>query len=774
LDTEREVTYAQLTWGNERDEPSADALAVLKGGEDEDLVEQVNALLLWPAVSESQDPVVLDPRPKKDSTDAREPDDFPEGWVLSEGGSLRWSHDASRVFVATKPQLPTPKTLCKPEKEDSRSRGRASQTDTSAAEADTTETKADSAKAEEPKIWNLAARFAPGGRPLGPEEVQDSICPEFVADVDIWHVGDERIQAEQIVRASRDRNRTYQSVVHVEGNQARFVQLADTTMESLQLSDDGLTVMGRDDRPYRSDWLPSYADYYRVDPSTGERTLVLEKHLRTMGFSPNGEHYLYWKDGQVWSYNTEDGSHANLTQNASVSFTNEEFDRMGEKPPYGVAGWPEGGESVILNHKYDLYLQPLDGSAATNLTRGVGAEGEIRFRIIDLEPDEEEIDMDEPLLMTAYGQWTKRAGFYRLEGERLEALVMDDARFGRPQKADSTDVVLFTKEDFETFPDYYTSGLDFSNPVKVTDTNPQQSEFNWGRRILFDYETHDGVRLQGTLAIPYDYVEGEKRPMLINFYEKNSQNLHSYPRPGYRSSPNFAGYVSAGYLVMQPDIHFRLGPSHGQMLECIDLAVDKVVEMGYLDPEKIGIHGHSYSGQGAAYISTHSDRYAAVVAGAAASNLVSDFNQLWKSSGTNQHGYDTYGQGRFATNPYDDFELFVDQSAAQNADQMNTNLLLLHGTDDGSVEWLQAVEFYNGVRWNGGNVILLSYPGEGHGLRKYENQKDFQIRMRQFFDHHLWGKPAPRWMESGRSFLQKGRDLEMMEGRGNGGGRGAP
>jgi len=510
-----------------------------------------------------------------------------------------------------------------------------------------------------------------------------------------------------------------------------------------------------------------------VDIETGERSPVLERHLRTLGFSPDGEHYLYWKDADIWSYRVKSEEHVNLTANAPVTFENEQFDRFGEKPPHGIAGWTDDFESVILQHRYDLYLQPLEGGEPTNLTQGVGAEREIRFRIQDLDPEEDEIDLDGPLYLTTYGQWTKKAGFYRLENGRLEELVMADARFGNPRKAKDADVVLYTRQDFETFPDYYVSGLDFQDAVKITAANPQQSEYNWGRRILFDYETHDGVKLQGTLAVPNDYQPGERRPMLINFYEKLSQNLHSYPTPRYASSPNFAGYVSAGYLVMQPDIHYRTGPSHQQMLESIDLAIDKVIELGYVDPSRIGLHGHSYSGQGAAYISTHSDRFAAIVAGAAASNLVSDFNQLWKSAGTSQHRYDTYGQGRFATNPYDDFELFVQQSAAQNADQMNTPLLLLHGTEDGSVEWLQAVEFYNGLRWNGKNVILLSYPGEGHGLRQYENQKDFQIRMRQFFDHHLFDRPAPRWMDVGRTSIQKERDREMMDRDGNGnGGRG--
>ncbi len=775
LDAERKVDYARLTWGDEKDEPSADALAVLKGAEDEKLVEKVNALLLWPALSESFEAVVLDPRPAKDSTDSRVPDPVTEDWVLSEKGALSWAEDASKVFVATRPQLPAPKTLCKPAEETAGRR--CARGDSTSAGSDSTSAGTDSASAT-PKISTMASRFAPDGRPLGPEEVLDGVCPDFMADVDIWHIGDERLQSVQIVRASRDRNQTYTSVVHVEGSAsrptARFVQLTDETMEVVQVSDNGRFAMGRNDQPYRSDWEPSYADYYLVDLDTGDRTPVLEKHLRTLGFSPDGKHYLYWKDQNVWSYRTEAGEHKNLTEGFPVPLENEEYDRLGEKPPHGIAGWTKDLSAVILRHRYDLFIQPLDGGTPTDLTQGSGAEGEIQFRILDLDPEEDEIDLEEPLTFTAYGQWTKKAGFYRLENGRLRELVVDDARFGRPVKADSADVLLLTRQDFETFPDYHTSGLDFANLHQVTDANPQQAEFNWGRQILFDYETHDGVRLQGILGIPYDYVEGEKRPMLITYYEKNSQNLHSYPTPTSRDTPMFAEYVSAGYLVMKPDIHFRVRETHSEMLEGLNLAIDKVEEMGYVDPDRIGLHGHSFSGQGSAYVATHSDRFAAIVAGAAATNLVSDFNQLWKSSGTNQHGYDTYGQGRFGTNPYDDLELFLDQSATPNAGDMNTPLLILHGTADGSVEWLQAVEFFNGLRWHEKeNVILMSYPGEPHHLRVYENQRDFQIRMRQFYDHHLRGKPAARWMETGRSFLQKERDRAMVEQNGNGqGGRG--
>ena len=766
LDAEREAIYVRLTWGGDPDEqvePALDALAVLKGKDDDELTERVNAVLLWPAVSDGSGPLVLDPRPE-DNDEDEEADANGHGLasdrVLSEKGPLRWSPDATRLFVQTRMQHPAPSALCESsEKEDG-------ETDEEGdGEADD--------ENEGPTIVQMATRVSDDGRPLGPEEVSGGVCPEFIADVDIWHVGDERIQSIQESRANADRNRTHTGAIHIEGGgELRFVQLADETMETIQVSEDGHSAVGADDREYRSDWRPNYQDLYLVDIETGERTLILEQQLRTLGFDPSGKHFLYWKDRDIWSYNLEALEHRNLSADAPVNFENELFDRFGEKPSYGIAGWTTDGDAIVM-HRHDLYRVSLESDATENLTQGFGQENETRFRVIDTDPDEDEFDLSKPLYLSAYGEWTKKAGFYRLDGGDLEELVFDDARYGNLTKAEDADVAIFTRQDFETFPDLWLSDLDHESRRQITNANPQQTEYNWGRRILFDYYTYDGIRKQGTLAIPNDYQEGERRPMLINYYEQNSQNLHSYPTPRFQGSPNFAGYVSDGYLVMQPDIHFRIGPSHQHMLESIELAIDAVIEMGYVDPDRIALHGHSYSGQGSTYIATHSDRFAAIIAGAAATNLVSDFNALWGGR-NNAHNYSIYGQGRLGTDLYSDFELYVDQSAVHHASDMNTPLLLLHGEDDATVRWMHSVELYNGLRWFEKDVILLSYPGEGHGLRQYENQKDFQIRTRQFINHHLRGAPIPAWMESGRTFIDKERSIEMIENeeKGNGGGTG--
>jgi len=574
-----------------------------------------------------------------------------------------------------------------------------------------------------------------------------------VANVDIWHWNDERIQSVQMKSANRDRQFTY--VSSVTAADAKFIRIADSTMRNAEISRDGKWVIGRNDKPYISDYKETLSDYYRVNPATGERTLIIKGHRRDLGFSPDSKNFLIWKDAGVWNYLPATGKLYSLTGNSDVVFENQEFDRAAEKPPYGVAGWSSDGKSVLLYSRYDIWQQPLDGGSPVNLTKEYGAKNEIVLRYISTDREEKFIDLNKPLLLSAYGYWTKKAGFMKLEKGNLKELVYTDNNYGRITKPEKANKYMLTRESPREYPDYYVTDTDFRKMDKISDANPIISEFKWYHNVLIEYTNDNGVRLQGVLMVPDSYKPGDKYPMLVDFYEKNSQNLNRWSRIIYRDTPMFPKYASNDYLVLLPDVHFNIGSTHSDHLECVTAAVNRVIEMGYADPEKLGLHGHSFSGQGGNYIVTHSDLFACAVIGAGASDLVSDFNQLWKSSGSNQHGYDYTGQGRFNTNPYDDLQLYIDQSAVFSARNMNTPLMLFHGVDDGSVEWLQAVEFYNALRFNRKNVILTSYPGEDHHLAKYENQVDFQTRMEQFYDHYLKGKPAPQWMVKGVTFLEK-------------------
>ena len=703
--------YAQLTWNE-----AGTAIAFVKGTKSERSAERDNVLLAYPdayAVAAGQAPVG-DP----ERLDPQTAPDFPEGFVISERGELSWSTDLSRIFFGIKEQEAVP---------------------------------------DEPEY------------------------PERSANVDVWHWRDPRIQSVQIMEAERDRNFTYKATFLLD--EERVVRLADDALRWITLSPDGRWAIGEDARAYTSDWKEPQADYYRIDTSSGARTLMLEGHKRkddgsramTMGVSPDSESFLYWRDSHVWLYELESGESRNLTASAPLSFVNREYDFPDTPPPYGFAGWSADGKAVVLDHRYDLWLQPLDGGPATNLTGGIGADREIVFRYFRTDPEERAIDLSEPMLLSAYGQWTKKSGFFELRDGTMVELMYEDADFGRtiteligedprflPLKARGAERYLFTRESFVEFPDLWVADAGFTNRRRITNVNPQQAEYLWGRRLLFDYTDRDGTRLQGALTVPDDYQPGQRRPMLVDFYEYRSEWLHRHVRPKYVN--NFGRplieSVSQGYLIMAPDFDFDSNAAHADILECIEAAVEKVIEMGYADPERIAVYGSSFGGQGAAYIAARSTMFAAAAAGAAATDLTGDFNRFWawtptnhNGDGRNGHSYNIMGQGRLGTNPYDDPDLYRRESPITYARTIDTPLMMMSGTTDYIMSGLQ---LYNGMRFNGKNVIMLTYPEEGHNLGGRANKRDFTIRAMQFFDHHLRGAPAPRWMTEGVPYLEKG------------------
>lgn len=709
LDDDKKI-YSRLAWNE-----AGTAIAVLKGLETDKQSERDNVLLAFPDLnalltgSAEEAPALLD---------ASAPG-FPKGQVVSDKRDLFWSADGKLVFLGTREQKAAP---------------------------DTTEKK------------------------KGTDELPD---------VDVWHTKDPRIQSVQMARAEVDRSFTYRAAFDVTGR--KFIPLADSSLREIELTADGRWAIGRDDRAYISDYKRPAADLYRVNPATGERVLMLKGQItntstgsHVFGTSPNGRFFLYWRDGQFQAYDLDAGRSTPLVRNGAVNLVDLDFDHPGPRPPYGFSAWTKDGKAVVLPNRYDLWLVPLDGEAPTNLTAGVGTRSEIRFRAINTESVEGmgpveraktlAIDPAKPLLLSAYGQWTKKSGYYQLSDGKLTELVFEDAAYGFPNKAAKADRFLFTRETFTEFPDLRVTGPSFKDAKKLTNANPQQAEYAWGRRILFDFSNKKGVRLQGILALPDDYKPGEKRPMIVTFYEKNSQNLHRYPAPSYLSSMGSIPMeaVSKGYITMLPDVHFNTGASHSDMLESVEAATRKVIAMGYADPRHIGINGHSYGGEGVAFIGTRSRLFAAVGMGAGVTDLTSDFNHNWGWSyqvpgrdGSNGYDYYLYGQGREGTSPWDNPELYRFESAMTHVREVTAPFLIMHGTADPTVSFQEGLGFYNALRFNGKNATLLAYPGEGHGLRGLANRRDLTVRYFQFFDHYLRGAPAPRWLTEGVPFLEK-------------------
>ena len=450
-----------------------------------------------------------------------------------------------------------------------------------------------------------------------------------------------------------------------------------------------------------------------------------------------------------------DGTHTNITENADVSFVDTEDDHNVVNPPRRPIGWSSDGNHVLLSDGWDIWKVSIDGSGAENLTVN-GKSDQIRYtNIFRLDPDAEGIDLSAPVYFATYGEWTKKAGFaLRKPGTTgAEMLVWEDAVFGRLSKLKDHEVYSYTRSTRMDPTSYHVAGPELDQPVQLTDLSEQRKKFHWSHGVkLINYTNEQGVKLQGALHLPANYIEGKKYPTIVYMYEKLSQNANRFDAPrtgGFSASI----YTSNGYAVFNPDIVFQINDPGMSSKDCIMAGLDAAIESGVVDPDRVGLHGHSWGGYQTAFLITQTDRFQAAVAGAPLTNMISMYSSIyWNSGSANQPIFES-SQGRFEGGYWDNLDAYARNSPVYFADKVTTPLLLLHNDQDGAVDWNQGIEYFNTLRRLGKAVVMLQYVGENHGVRKPENRKDYSYRMLDFFNHHLKGDTPPKWWADGIKHL---------------------
>ena len=575
----------------------------------------------------------------------------------------------------------------------------------------------------------------------------------------------------QLVQLEREKKRTYRAVVHLADG--HIVQLADEAAPEVVVGREGEAdvAVANTNMPYRQniswDW-PRYFDVYGIDVRTGARRMLAEK-VQAQGILSPGARYIHWwdRDELAWYAMALDGGEpVNLTAQIPHAFENELHDWPYKPNPYGEVGWTENDEAFLVYDKHDIWaLDPTGQAAPRNLTDGRGRTDNLRFRYVRLDPDEQAIDPNAPMLLAAFNYETKASGFYRDQAGGTHApqqLVMMDRRFSTPRKAEDAGAFLFTREHFQEFPDLWTSSPDFDDMRRISDVNPQQAEYHWGTAELVEWTSLDGIPLKGILYKPDGFDASRQYPMMVYFYEKMSDGLHTHRAPATsRSSINFSFYVSRGYLVFVPDIPYKVGYPGESALNAVVPGVTKLINAGFVEEDNVGVQGHSWGGYQIAYMVTETNLFKAAEAGAPVSNMTSAYGGIRWGSGMSRMFQYEQSQSRIGGTLWEYPMRYIDNSPLFQADKIETPVLMMHNDDDGAVPWYQGIEFFVALRRLGKPVWMLNYNGELHGLQKYHNKRDFAIRMQQFFDHYLKGAPAPTWMEYGVPAILKGQTLGL-------------
>ncbi|MYE16409.1 MAG: S9 family peptidase [Gemmatimonadetes bacterium] len=616
-------------------------------------------------------------------------------------------------------------------------------------------------------------RFGTAPRPE-PEEEDDTLDDDKVT-LDVWNWRDPYLQPMQLVQANQERNRTYAAVAHLDGG--AVVQLGTPEVPTVRFAAEGdpAHAVGATDVPYRQlvSWDGRYNDVYAIDVATGERRMVAE---RVKGFggasiSPMGG-YASWWDGEArhWMVAALDGGEA-ITASAEVAHAvwNELDDHPDLPPPYGPAVWTEGDNAIVFYDRYDAWrFEPASGET-TNLTGGAGRESGTRFRYARTDFEDPAIAEGEALWQ-AFHYLGKQSGFHRGRTDRTatpEPVIMADKTFRFRGKADDADRWLITREDFREFPDLRVTGgegvdIDFSGMAKVSDANPQQADYRWGSAEIVEWHSNDGTPLQGILFTPDGFDPSTQYPMMVYFYERMSDGVHQYrsPRPG-GSSVSVPFYVSRGYVVFIPDIPYEIGYPGESALDAVVPGVLSLVARGFVKEDRIGVQGHSWGGYQIAYMITKTNLFAAAEAGAPVSNMTSAYGGIrWQSGMSRMFQYERT-QSRIGGTLWESTNEYLHNSPVFYADKIHTPLLMMHNDEDGAVPWYQGIEMFVAMRRLQKPVWMLNYNGQGHGLSREADRKDWAIRMQQFFDHYLMDAPAPVWMEEGVPAILKGKTLGL-------------
>jgi dipeptidyl aminopeptidase/acylaminoacyl peptidase len=584
--------------------------------------------------------------------------------------------------------------------------------------------------------------------------------------VDVWHWRDNEVMAYQVKNAGQDGRRNMLAAWHVDSGS--FTQLGHELTEQV-------TPLKHRKLAYASEWKEwalersigrPIADVYLVDESNGQRTKVKEKLTEDhyLQASPGGRYLLYLENDQFWAYDVTTREATNITKNIKTSFVNHESDAtVQQKPPFGVAGWTKNDAEVILYDKFDLWRVSPDGARATRLTDG--AAEQVRHRYVRLDPDEESIDLEKPVYLSQFGIWSKKSGYALLRpgAAAPERLVWADKSIERLAKASDSPAFEYVSEAFDESPNIFVGGADLKEAKRVTDTNPFQSKYAWSHSELVDYKLASGTRLQGALYYPAGYEPGKKYPMIVYMYEKLSDGLHRYNAPSERSYYSASAITSHGYFLLEPDIVFTKREPGLSVAECVTAAVKKVLEKGLVDEHRIGVVGHSWGGFDASFLATHTHIFAAAVAGAPITDLISNYGDHHWSSGIAETDHIETGQQRMEVPLYEDLQAYIRNSAVFGVSTMTTPLMIEVGDADGTVFYHQGIELYNIARRAKKNVVLLVYAGEDHGLRKKADQVDYQRRIFAWFGHYLKDEPAPTWITGGESYLDHQRDLKATK-----------
>lgn len=299
----------------------------------------------------------------------------------------------------------------------------------------------------------------------------------------------------------------------------------------------------------------------------------------------------------------------------------------------------------------------------------------------------------------------------RIDEIKATAAVHTAVRLNRTGTA-----FAFVRQTTEAPPEAFVASVSDFASTQVSRANADLKLPPVGKTEVVRWKSADGKEIEGLLTYPVGYRAGQKVPLILNIHG-GPAGVFQQTFVGGRGVYPIATFAARGYAVLRPNprgssgygTEFRRANfkdwGFGDYQDLMT-GVDKVIEMGVADPERLGVMGWSYGGFMTSWIVTQTKRFKAASAGAPVTNLMS-FN----GTADIPAFIPDYFGGQF----WEASELYRKHSPMFNVKGVTTPTLIEHGDADIRVPISQGYEFYQALKAQGVPTRMLVLPRQPHG-----------------------------------------------------------
>ena len=570
-----------------------------------------------------------------------------------------------------------------------------------------------------PEAWAEEARQAFAVMTSGPVVVQDS-RNDFLA----WD------------RVRNLASRQVAALVSVSSGSVEEI-LPEADVQGLRFGESGDFVTYTAVKPQKTAYERNEGTEYEIlklvlDGSAPESIVASSERRTNPNWNKAGDAFVYSEEGNVFLRKLEEDSTTNLTEQHRGSVSEDDSTKMSFSP----MRWSPDDQDILMSSQTGWHiLSPDDGGLKLVLPLEEDEESRPSRSVQSWSEDGRYIYFT----YSASAEWQRGLKRLDLQSGVIETMMLDENLYRSFNFSDDGGTVIYRMSDGNRPDEIWAASENFSERKQLTDLNSQLADLPLSKTELIEYLDIDGNTLYGILYYPVGYEPGRKYPLVAEIYEQFFDN-------GYNENMNLI--TAQGWFGFRPSVRFEEGFPGEAWLKAVPSAINKLVDRGIVDNDKIGVYGQSYGGYAVNLLITQTDRFAAAANVSGKVNMISFLGDSPRITTRNYRAAEI-GQDRIGATLWEQPQKYIEHSAIMFADRINTPLLMLSGEGDWNVPATNQREMYYALRRLGKEVVWVNYMSGGHGAGRASSAEDFVDHwermfdwFREYFDEGNGGRPV--------------------------------